>query len=116
MALQSDTVQGSGKTLLFPKHLAAVGIHCGFTSFSSHKIALAQVFHVCVPVAVVKTMPCLENIRSNKLSFLDGKKPFLKNASTCCTGHNLVASEAFFIAVGFCETLILMPRDFNWGK
>lgn len=94
----------------FPQNLTGVGVH---PFFPSHKIALAQVLFVCVPVAVVKIMPFLENIQFNQLSFLDGKKPFLKNAFTCCTEHilipvhNFVASEGFFIAVGFCETLIL---------
>lgn len=90
----------------FPKNLTGVGVHPFFTS-------LTQVLSICVSVAVVKTMPFLENIQFNRLSFLDGKKPFLKNASTFCTEHvlipvhNFVDSEGFFIAVGFCETLIL---------
>lgn len=39
------------------------------------------------------------------------KKAFLNNASTCCAehvltpAHNPVASDGFFIAAGFCETL-----------
>lgn len=62
-----------GKSFFSPKNLTGVGLHCGNTSFSSHKFALAQVLHVCAHVAVVKTIPFLENIRFNQLSFLDGK-------------------------------------------
>lgn len=62
MSPESDTSQGSGKTFLFPTYLTGVSI-C--PSFSSHKISLARVLHICVLVAVVKTMPFLENIRFN---------------------------------------------------